>query len=153
MRFQRGKINFSSIIILILIVYGGFVAFKFITAHVTKGQIKTDVINRFGYIRGADFSEEQGEKIIREVLTKYGILSSDTKIEGDEYGEGQGKSENGASPGNAEQKAAKKVTISVRLDEHRRNIKFYIRYETEIDLILFKANQTFDIQEEMLNYN
>jgi hypothetical protein len=153
MRFQRGKVNLSSIIILVLIIYGGFVAFKFITVHITRGQIKTDVINRFGYVRGPDFSEEQGEKIIREILAKYGIISSDAKIEGDEYGEGQGESGGESSPENAAQKTGKKVIIDVRLDDNKRNIKFYIRYEEEVDLILFKSRQTFDIQEEMLNFN
>jgi hypothetical protein len=153
MRNQQGKVNFTSIILLVLILYGAFVAFKFITAHITKGQIKNDVINRFGYVRGPDFSEEQGEKIIREVLVNHGVLTSAAENEGDESGESQTGSGSEPGPENAEGKTGQKVIYDVRLDENKQNIKIYIRYEEVVDLIIFKSRQTFDIQEEMQNYN
>lgn len=156
---QRGKANISAIIVMLLIFYGGFVAFKFIAVRITKGQIKNDVINRFGFVRGPDFTERQGRNIIREILAQHDIIP-EAKLEAeDEYYEEEsdvGVEDAGSQTegtGETKNKEEKTLIIQVKLDEKKRNIRFHIRYEVVIDLIIFKSKQVFDIQEQMRNYS
>lgn len=166
MRNQRGKANISAIIVMLLIFYGGFVAFKFISVRITKGQIKNDVINRFGFVRGPDFTEKQGRNIIREILAQHEIIpEAKLETEDDYYYEEEGGvgvedagsqaegTEGAEVTGETRNKAEKTLIIQVKLDEKKRNIKFHIRYEVEVDLIIFKSKQVFDIQEQMRNYS
>jgi hypothetical protein len=160
MRNQRGKANISALIVMLLIFYGGFVAFKFITVRITKGQIKNDVINRFGFVRGPDFSERQGRNIIREILAQNGIIpEARLETEDDEYYEEEnavGVEDTGSQDegtGDTKNKKDKTLIIRVKLDERKRNIKFHIRYEVVIDLIIFKSKQVFDIKEQMRNFS
>lgn len=166
MRNQRGKANISALIVMLLIFYGGFVAFKFISARITKGQIKNDVINRFGFVRGPDFTEKQGRNIIREILAQHEIIpEAKLETEDDYYYEEEGAvgvedagsqaedAEGGEGTGEARNKQEKTLIIQVKLDEKKRNIKFLIRYEVVIDLIIFKSKQVYDIQEQMRNYS
>lgn len=162
---QRGKANISAIIVMLLIFYGGFVAFKFISIRITKGQIKNDVINRFGFVRGPDFTERQGRNIIREILAQHDIIPEAKPEAEDEYYEEESDAgvENAGSQaegteaaegtGETKNKEEKTLIIRVKLDEGKRNIRFYIRYEVVIDLIIFKSKQVFDIQEQMRNYS
>ncbi|NIM13141.1 MAG: hypothetical protein GTO45_13560 [Candidatus Aminicenantes bacterium] len=165
MRNQRGKANISAIIVMLLIFYGGFVAFKFISTRITKGQIKNDVINRFGFVRGPDFTERQGRNIIREILAQHNIIpEAKPEAEDDEYYEEETDvgvedagsqaegTEEAEGTGDTKSTEDKTLIIWVKLDEKKRNIKFHIRYEVVIDLILFKSKQVYDIQEQMRNY-
>ena len=165
MRNQQGKANISAIIVMLLIFYGGFVAFKFIAVRITKGQIKNDVINRFGFVRGPDFTERQGRNIIREILAQHEIIPEAKPEAEDEYYEGETdagvedagsqaeSTEEAEVTGETRKKEEKALIIQVKLDEGKRNIRFHIRYEVEVDLILFKSKQVFDIQEQMRNYS
>ena len=162
MRNQQGKANISAIIVMLLIFYGGFVAFKFISVRITKGQIKNDVINRFGFVRGPDFTEKQGRNIIREILAQHEIIPEAKPEAEDEYYEEESdvgvedagsQAEGTEGTGETRNKEEKTLIIQVKLDEKKRNIKFHIRYEVEVDLIIFKSKQVFDIQEQMRNYS
>jgi hypothetical protein len=161
---QRGKANISAILVMLLIFYGGFVAYKFISTRITKGQIKNDVLNRFGFIRGPDFSERQGRNIIRKILAQHGIIPEAKPEAEDEYyeeesdagGEDTGNQSEGTGgtvgTGKTKNTKEKTLIIQVKLDDQKRNIMFHIRYEVEIDLILFKSKQVFDIKEQMRNF-
>jgi hypothetical protein len=70
---QRGKMTFMSLIVLAILVLGGFMAFKFIGTNLEKKQIKKDVFNSIGEVRGRDFTSEELQGIIEGVLSKKGV--------------------------------------------------------------------------------
>jgi hypothetical protein len=70
---QRGKMTFMSLIALAILVLGGFMAFKFIGTNLEKKQIKKDVFNAIGDVRGQNFTNDQLQGIIEEILKKKGV--------------------------------------------------------------------------------
>ena len=67
---QEGKITLIGFIIIILIVYGGFVAVKLISTNLTESQIENKVKDTFGMMRGSGFDEAKGQDAIRSILTE-----------------------------------------------------------------------------------
>jgi len=80
---QRGKATFMSLIALVILVLGGFMAFKFIGTNLEKKQIKKDVFNAIGEVRGHDFSDGELRGIVEDILVKHGveILELDASLE------------------------------------------------------------------------
>lgn len=157
MRKPSGKLNILGILIIVLIFYGGFVAFKFISANISKGQLKTDIENLLGQYRGPDFTEEEGVELIAKLLYQNGIIDESqrvTFVEDAKYG---GDNEGGDSRANNEDDPdtvkAKKVAIKVRLKDRKSKILFFVEYEFDLDLVLFKSRQVHTIEEEVYNYN
>lgn len=70
---QRGKMTFMSLIALAVLVLGGFMAVKFIGTNLDKKQIKKDVFNAIGEVRGHDFTDAELQGIIQEILVKKGV--------------------------------------------------------------------------------
>lgn len=70
---QSGKMTFMSLIALVILVLGGFMAFKFIGTNLEKKQIKKDVFNAIGDVRGRDFADAELQGIIEEILVKKGV--------------------------------------------------------------------------------
>lgn len=70
---QRGKMTILSLVALVILVLGGYMAFKFIGSNLENKQIKKDVFNAIGEIRGQDFTNAQLQGIIEEVLLKHGV--------------------------------------------------------------------------------
>ena len=144
---QKGKISFSTILIMLLLFYGAFAAFKIISSRLTKSQIKNEIVDKFGYIRGPDFTVEKGEKIIQDILKEHELYTEPG--EEDEY-----EDESGEEEGSAEsEKAFTGTRISVTVLQKGAKIKFYVEYMDIIDLILFKTKAYYTIDDEMLNYN
>jgi hypothetical protein len=144
MRNPKGKVNISSILIIIVIVYGAFVAFKFISSRVTKTQIKSEILEKFGYIRGTEFTPEKGEEVIRKVLIARNLYIEDV-------GEGEeSENESGDKNVNAGSFATK---INVEARQGGSKIWLAVEYMDEIDLLLFKTKVRYNFEEEMLNYN
>ena len=56
MNMQQGKITFMSLIVFCILVLGGFMAFKYIGTGIEKKQIKKEVFDTLGSIRGSDSS-------------------------------------------------------------------------------------------------
>jgi hypothetical protein len=148
---QTGKATITTILIIVIICYGAFVAYKFISAKLTRTQIKNEVINKFGILRGPDFSEEQGQKFVRDILIANGILSNDPTVKSED--EESGEYYDDVEEVRTTDVRGKKVIYSVRLNENRSKITFYIQYEYLVDLLIFEVTQVHDIKEEMLNYN
>jgi len=131
-----GKFNISSILIIIIIGYGAFVAFKFISSRVTKTQIKTEILEKIGYIRGMDFTPEKGEEIIRRILIDHNLYTENV-------GEGEGN----------ENVESFETKVKVELQQAGSKIWLAVEYMDKIDLLLFKTRMRYNIEEEMLNYN
>ncbi|MGD2092765.1 MAG: hypothetical protein PVH61_41755 [Candidatus Aminicenantes bacterium] len=144
MRNQKGKVNISSILIIVILVYGAFAAFKIISSRITKSQIKNEIIDKFGFIRGPQFTPEKGEQVIREILIQHDLYSEDVSYaEEDEY-------ETAAEDVNVEYYGTR---IAVEIRQKGSKIWFSVEYVDEINLLLFKTKSRYLIEYEMLNYN
>ena len=70
---REGKVAFSTIIFMVVLIYGGFVAYKIFSARITMGQIKKEIVDKIGFVRGQDFNSKKGEDIAWEVLRANGV--------------------------------------------------------------------------------
>lgn len=70
MNGQRGKMTFMSLIAMIILVAGGFMAFKYIGTEMGKKQIKKEVFDTLGTYRGGQMTDVRATEIIEEILTK-----------------------------------------------------------------------------------
>jgi hypothetical protein len=146
MRNQKGKVNITSVLIVAVLIYGAFVAFKIISSRFTKSQIKNEIIEKFGYIRGTDFTPEKGEEVIREILIEHDLYTEDEIAEeGDENEDGFGDKEINVE--------AYGTRISVEIQQKGSKIWFSVEYVDEINLLLFKTKTRYKFEDEMLNYN
>jgi len=144
MRNQKGKVNIGGILIIAVLVYVAFVAFKVISSRVTKTQIKSEIIEKFGVILGMDFTPEKGEETIRGIMIAHNLYS-------EAAGEGE---ENEYESGDKNVKAVSDQTkIAVELRQNGTKIRFVVEYIDEIDLLLFKTKARYSIDEEIFNYN
>ena len=144
MRNQKGKVNITNILIVAVLVYGAFVAFKIISSRITKSQIKNEIIEKFGYIRGTEFTPEKGEEVIREILKAHDLYSEDV------IGEEEDENEFGDKEINVESYGTR---IAVEIQQKGSKIWFSVEYVDEINLLFFKAKARYDFEDEMLNYN
>ena len=143
MRNQKGKANISSILIIVILFYGAFAAFKIISSRITKAQIKNEIIDKFGYIRGPDFTPERGEQVIQEILIEHDLYSEDViSEEGDDYDTGEDI--------NVE---AYGTRIAVEIRQKGSKIWFFVEYVDEINLLLFKTKARYSFEDEIFNYN
>jgi uncharacterized protein YpmS len=83
MHGQRGKITFMNLIVFLILVFGGFAAFKFIATGLEKKQIKKEVFDTLGITRGGDTDNSQLMATIESVLEKKNveILEVDAYLE------------------------------------------------------------------------
>jgi hypothetical protein len=150
MRNQKGKVNITSILIVAVLVYGAFVAFKIISSRVTKSQIKNEIIEKFGFIRGTEFTPEKGEEVIREILIAHNLYTEDVIREEEDENEDENADEFGNKEINVEAYGTK---ISVDVRQNGSKIWFSVEYVDEINLLLFKTKARYQFEDEMLNYN
>jgi hypothetical protein len=148
MRNQKGKVKITSILIVAVLIYAAFVAFKIISSRITKSQIKNEIIEKFGFIRGTEFTPEKGEDVIREILIAHGLYTED--VIGEEEDESENEDEFGDKEINVE---AYGTRISVEIRQKGSKIWFSVEYVDEINLLLFKTKARYNFESEMLNYN
>lgn len=134
-----GKIRISTVLIILVVFYGGFVAVKIVSANLTKSQIKNEIIDKLGFVRGSDFTPELGEKIIREILEENDVMPPDNEIVFEEDGETKA--------------GLKRPEIFVEKEEKTAKILFFVEYEYEVNLLLFKYKKIYTIDDEMMAYN
>ena len=67
---QQGKMTFMSLIMLAILVVGGFWVFKYLGSGWEKKQIKKEVFDTLGTIRGGQRTEAELLKAIEDVLAK-----------------------------------------------------------------------------------
>ena len=83
MNRQGGKITFMNLIIFLILVFGGFMAFKFIATGIEKKQIKIEVFDMLGSTRGGDADNSQIEATIERVLEKKKVEILEVSVEVD----------------------------------------------------------------------
>lgn len=123
MRNQRGKMNFTTLMITLIIFYAGYVAVQFILAGITKGQIKADIKTQIGIARG-DFTINKGKEIIQEVLYDHPVIY-DPEVHQIKFDY---------------------VTI-----DRRKKIRYTFEYELEVNLLLFKTKPKLIIAEDQIS--
>ena len=148
MRYQKGKVNLTSILIVLVLVYGAFVAFKVIASKINKSQIKNEIIEKFGFIRGTEFTPEKGEQVILEILKEHDLYHDEYEQlnEEDEY-----SSDSGDDPEGGQESLEPIIDVEIRQKGSR--IWFSVEYVDIIKLLLFKIKSRYYIEDEMLNYN
>ncbi|MCU0285413.1 MAG: hypothetical protein MUF15_03335 [Acidobacteria bacterium] len=122
---QAGRVNFTGLIMLLIIIYGGYAAVKLIAAGTMNTQIRKEVIDTLGTMRGADFSEEEGEEAIRDILFKHDVIFDENN-------------EN---------------TVNVVLNRDKGTITFYYTYDVETNFIFFKKIRTIKVKEGLKSYD
>ncbi len=122
---NSGKITFGGFIFLLLIVYGGFVAVKLIGAKYMQSQIKNEVFDEMGVLRGAGFTSEKGEQAIIDILLKHKSVVFDKN---------QG-------------------VVEVTIDRKKGSIKYRFEYKIKSDLILFKKIKSIVVDEKVRSYD
>jgi hypothetical protein len=70
MNGQRGKMTFMSLIAALILLIGGFMAFKYIGNGLEKKQIKKEVFDTLGTFRGSQMDSDKAMESIEEVLQK-----------------------------------------------------------------------------------
>lgn len=145
----RGGMKFSTILIIVILFYAGLVTVKIVSANIMKGQIKTDIIEQMGYYRGPDFTTESGEKLIRDVLKKHGVLDLD--YEDENYEDNYQYSEEELRSKNPEDYKGHGITVN--LNDKKSMIKFHLRYKHVNDFIFFKQPKVYDVEGEVQNMN
>ncbi|MGE5343280.1 MAG: hypothetical protein ACM3SY_17565 [Candidatus Omnitrophota bacterium] len=148
MKRQQGKVTLTGLLLIVIIVYGAFVAIKFASVTIDSTQLKKDISDRIGLSRGPDFTLEDGQKIIREILVQKRIIAADERIavEGEE-------NENPPGGDSDAPQTPPRVTIAVRFDDNKTKIKFFVKYDEELNLILFKRKQTVTVEDQIINLN
>ena len=121
---QSGKVTLLSLIAILLIVYGGFVAIKLIGSSFSDKQIEKEIIEMLGATRGSHFTSEMGVEAIIRILKKNQVIFDEKDEE----------------------------VVSVNLNHKKGTIEFYYRYEVEINLILFKKRRVVEIRNEVGAY-
>lgn len=122
---HSGKITFGGFILLLLIVYGGFVAVKLIGAKYTQSQIKNEVYEEITLLRGGGFTSEKGEQAIVEILLKHKSVVFD---------KGQG-------------------VVELTIDRKKGIIKYDFEYRIKSDFILFKKIKSIKESREIRSYD
>jgi len=70
MKGQRGKITFMNLIVFLILVLIGFMAFKYIATGIEKKQIKKEVFDALGSTRGGDTDNAELTAVIERILDK-----------------------------------------------------------------------------------
>lgn len=150
---REGKMNFTGIFIILIICYGAFVAYKFIMVRVEKAEIKTDVVNQLGTMRGQDFTIDAGVEAIYKILKEQGIANETERIRVETDGDdGPTTSFLNDSDDDAS-KVPPRIIISLKYAESKSKLIISIKYNTVVDLIFFKTKQDVDIEEDVLTYS
>jgi anionic cell wall polymer biosynthesis LytR-Cps2A-Psr (LCP) family protein len=110
---QQGKFSIGAILLLLILVYGGFLAVKFTSAGFTASQIENEIKESLFLRQGSDFTPEKGKKAIRDILDKKGVYYDEDNED----------------------------IIVVTIDSRTYRITYYVEYEIDINLIFFKKTK------------
>jgi len=125
MNFKSGKSTALNMILLAIVFYGGFALVKHLGANFQAREIASEVKKRIALERGSYFTEAKGMDFIRQILLKKDVIFDEGK-------EGE---------------------VDVILNTEKQLIKYYFRYEVEINYLLFKSRRVFEIEDEMPSYS
>lgn len=119
---QRGKIGFTGLLLIILVIYAGYAAVVYISAGITESQIAKEVKDKIGLLRGGDFSSEKGIAVIIEILEKSDIIFTQEDEE------------------------------AIEVEVGRQEITYRFTYEIEMNFILFKNRKFIETNDRMASY-
>ena len=121
---QEGKFNLAGLLIMAVLFYGGYALVKMISASLMESQIENEVVDTFGVMRGADLTDDQAVKAIRDILLRNDIIF-------DEQDTG---------------------AIEVEIVKQEGKIYYYFKYEVETDYLFFKKRKVVEVDEEMQSF-
>ena len=117
---QTGKITITSLIILLMMAYGVFVAVKLISASFQDTQIAKEVKDKVGYLRNS--SNVSAARVQEEII---GILmKKDIIFDKDDD-----------------------AAVSVEIDRASLRIHYSYKYEVETNLIFFKKRRPVEVRD------
>lgn len=124
MRKENGRLNFTGLLMLAIVFYGGFAAVKFISTSLMLSQIDNEIVDDFGLKRGADFTEEQAMQAIRDILSRKDVIF------------------NPDDPN----------AVDVQIDKNKGKIFYYYKFEVEVDYLFFKQKKVVEVEKDMNSY-
>ncbi len=119
---QRGKVGFTGLLLIILVIYAGYAAVVYISAGISESQIAKEVKDKIGLLRGGDFTSEKGITVIIEILEKNDIIFTQEDEE------------------------------AIEVEVGRRDITYRFTYEIEMDFLLFKSRKFVETNDRMTSY-
>lgn len=122
---NKGKLTFTGILVIFLVIYGSYAAIQIITAKLTESEIEKQVKDRLGRERRYSLTDGNAEDYIYEVLSK-----QDNIIFGD----------------------ADEDMISVTIDRDTQTLSYYFEYGIETNLIFFKKMKRVKVDDSMRSY-
>ncbi len=147
--YNSGKAKLSSIFIVLALIYGGYALVKYISANIMQGQIRVEITDSFGLVRGPSFTVEEGVKIIKGILETHGVLDKD-------YDEDDYEDDSAVEHDDTETSADREVRhqrINVEINTKTTMVHFYVTYEYENDFLFFKHKKVYEVRGEVQNYN
>jgi len=122
---NKGKLTFTGIIVIFLILYGAFTAFQLINAKITEDEIAKRVKDKMGIERRYSLTDSEAEDYIYEILSKQRDII---------FGE------------------AEEDTIVVTIDKEKKKLSYYFEYGLETNLVFFKKIKRVKVEDSMLSY-
>ncbi len=122
---NKGKLTFTGIIVIFLILYGAFAAVQLINAKITEDEVAKKVKDRMGRERRYSLTDSEAEDYIYEILSEQRHI-----IFGD----------------------AEEDTIVVTIDKEKKTLSYYFEYGVETNLIFFKKLKRVKVDDSMLSY-
>ena len=122
---NQGKLTFTGIIVIFLIIYGAFAAVQIITANITEGEIEKKVTDRLGRERRYTLTESEAEDYIFEILSKQKDIV---------FG------------------ASEEDTIQVTIDLEKKTLSYYFEYTIETNFIFTKKVKRVRVDLSMPSY-
>ena len=120
---NRGAMAFKTIILVILLIYGAFVGYKFAMTYFTKSRIVEEARNMINKIKGpVVYSKESAEGLLMNVLKNNDVYENE-KIN----------------------------QIFVERTEDEKFINYELKYRIRTDLLLFKTDwETVEIKDRAI---
>lgn len=81
MNQQKGRMTFISLLITIILVYGGFAAFKYLRSYFAKKDLNKEVHDTLGVVRGGGFTGDKAEEVINGILRKDGFTPIEVSVQ------------------------------------------------------------------------
>jgi hypothetical protein len=119
---QRGKVGFTGLLLIVLVIYAGYAAVVYISAGISESQIAKEVKDKIGLLRGGDFTPEKGIVAIIEILDKNDIIFTQEDEE------------------------------DIEVEVNRREITYRFTYEIEMNFLLFKNRKFVETSDRMASY-
>lgn len=89
MDMQKGKMTIMSVIAFCILVLGGLMAFKFFANGIDNKQIKKEIFDEMGVLRGSQLTDAKIREIVGQVLNKRSLqpleINSEFKSNGKIY--------------------------------------------------------------------